>query len=173
MHTPEIVAPETLGSLRMPLARESSPVDMWSSGALLYTLLCGAPPFGYVEMDGVDVLFARVSTAYHDQCLSAAWVGVSEDAKELVNGLLHRDPLKRPTAAEVLQHPWVAAALAQGDHANPLDRARVALKHHNERRRRPAKGAPVPRRVRTRAMELLAAPLAPSVSRVTFEGMAG
>ena len=112
VHTPEIVAPETLGSLRMPLARESSPVDMWSSGALLYTLLCGAPPFGYVEMDGVDVLFARVSTAYHDQCLSAAWVGVSEDAKELVNGLLHRDPLKRPTAAEVLQHPWVAAALA-------------------------------------------------------------
>ena len=34
------------------------------------------------------------------------WKSISDLAKDLVDWLLSKDPLKRPTAEQILQHPW-------------------------------------------------------------------
>lgn len=35
------------------------------------------------------------------------WEGISEEAKDFVRTLLVKDPLKRPSALDALQHPWL------------------------------------------------------------------
>lgn len=39
------------------------------------------------------------------------WAGVSEEGKALVRSLLRRNPSRRPSAAALLQHPWVSSIL--------------------------------------------------------------
>ncbi|KAJ1527861.1 hypothetical protein ONE63_007801 [Megalurothrips usitatus] len=35
------------------------------------------------------------------------WLAVSDQAKDLVRMMLHVDPNRRPTAEQVLNHPWL------------------------------------------------------------------
>jgi len=39
------------------------------------------------------------------------WARVSDEAKALVRSLLRRNPSRRPSAAALLQHPWVTSIL--------------------------------------------------------------
>lgn len=41
--------------------------------------------------------------------LAEYWVGVSETAKDFVNACLTTDPATRPTAADALEHKWLAS----------------------------------------------------------------
>lgn len=41
------------------------------------------------------------------------WEGLSEEAKDFVRCLLHKDPAKRPSAREALKHPWLQARDSQ------------------------------------------------------------
>jgi len=54
------------------------------------------------------------------------WNGVSEDAKHIITLMLTPDPEERPTAAQLLQHPWVAAAADGPAHAATLGEHMVA-----------------------------------------------
>lgn len=38
----------------------------------------------------------------------SSWVGISDEAKDFVRALLHKDAAKRPTALEALHHPFLA-----------------------------------------------------------------
>lgn len=92
--------------------------DLWSLGVIAYILLCGYPPFsGNCEQDCgwnrgencrtcQELLFesiqeGRYSFPEHD------WVDVSEEAKDLIRGLLVKEAPKRLSAAAVLNHPWI------------------------------------------------------------------
>ncbi|KAJ3339243.1 hypothetical protein HDU93_008451 [Gonapodya sp. JEL0774] len=81
----------------------SKGVDMWALGCVLYTLLCGFPPF-YDEK--VDVLTQKVA---HGQFtfLSPWWDPVSHEAKDLVTRCLTVDPSRRYTIRQFLAHPWI------------------------------------------------------------------
>lgn len=37
-------------------------------------------------------------------------MALSEDVKSIIQSLLKRDPCERPTAAELLRHPWLTAS---------------------------------------------------------------
>ena len=76
--------------------------DMWAAGVVLYILLCGYPPF----TAAIPELFDDIQAARFD-FPSADWDGVSEDAKELVRGLLVTDPEARLTAEQAADHRWV------------------------------------------------------------------
>jgi serine/threonine protein kinase len=83
--------------------RYSKSVDMWALGCVLYTLLCGFPPF-YDE--SIQVLTEKVARGQYT-FLSPWWDDISKPAQDLVSHLLTVDPEKRYTIKQFLVHPWV------------------------------------------------------------------
>ncbi|KAL4246551.1 Protein kinase domain-containing protein [Abortiporus biennis] len=78
-------------------------IDVWSCGVILYVMLCGRLPF---EDDDVQTLFTKISQGvYHMPNY------LSVDAKNLINGMLAVDPVKRITIPEILKHPFFTADL--------------------------------------------------------------
>lgn len=83
--------------------RYSKSVDMWALGCVLYTLLCGFPPF-YDE--SISVLTEKVAKGQYT-FLSPWWDDISKSAQDLVSHLLTVDPVKRYTIEEFMDHPWI------------------------------------------------------------------
>jgi serine/threonine protein kinase len=83
--------------------RYSKSVDMWAMGCVLYTLLCGFPPF-YDE--SIQVLTEKVARGQYT-FLSPWWDDISKSAQDLISHLLTVDPEKRFTIKEFLEHPWI------------------------------------------------------------------
>ncbi|CAL4918446.1 unnamed protein product [Urochloa decumbens] len=98
--SPYYMAPEVL-------RRNYGPeVDIWSAGVILYILLCGVPPFWAETEQGVARAILRGTLDLQRE----PWPRISEGAKSLVRQMLQMDPRKRPTAQQVLEHPWVQNA---------------------------------------------------------------
>lgn len=83
--------------------RYSKSVDMWALGCVLYTLLCGFPPF-YDE--SISVLTEKVAKGQYT-FLSPWWDDISKPAQDLVSHLLTVDPVKRYDITQFLNHPWI------------------------------------------------------------------
>jgi serine/threonine protein kinase len=81
----------------------SKSVDMWAIGCVLYTLLCGFPPF-YDE--NVQFLTEKIARGQYT-FLSPWWDDISKSAQDLISHLLTVDPQKRYTIEDFLAHPWV------------------------------------------------------------------
>ncbi|KAK5108053.1 hypothetical protein LTR62_008827 [Meristemomyces frigidus] len=86
--------------------RYSKSVDMWALGCVLYTLLCGFPPF-YDE--SIQVLTEKVARGQYT-FLSPWWDDISKSAQDLVSHLLTVDPEKRYDIKQFLNHPWIRGA---------------------------------------------------------------
>uniref|UniRef100_A0A0E0MMH2 non-specific serine/threonine protein kinase n=1 Tax=Oryza punctata TaxID=4537 RepID=A0A0E0MMH2_ORYPU len=87
------VAPEVL---RGNYGQEA---DVWSTGVIIYILLCGVPPFWAATKQGVfdKVLHGKLEFE------ADPWPNVSEGAKDLLRKVLVRDPKERLTAHQVLR----------------------------------------------------------------------
>jgi serine/threonine protein kinase len=83
--------------------RYSKSVDMWALGCVLYTLLCGFPPF-YDE--SIQTLTEKVAKGQYT-FLSPWWDDISKPAQDLVSHLLTVDPDKRYDIKQFLSHPWI------------------------------------------------------------------
>ncbi|KAF2090048.1 calcium/calmodulin-dependent protein kinase-like protein [Saccharata proteae CBS 121410] len=83
--------------------RYSKSVDMWALGCVLYTLLCGFPPF-YDE--SIQILTEKVARGQYT-FLSPWWDDISKPAQDLVSHLLTVDPEKRYDIKQFLAHPWI------------------------------------------------------------------
>ncbi|KAI9278127.1 kinase-like domain-containing protein [Sporodiniella umbellata] len=83
--------------------RYSKSVDMWALGCVLYTMLCGFPPF-YDE--SIDTLTEKVAAGQYT-FLSPWWDHISDGAKDAVGHLLDINPKKRYTITQFLDHPWL------------------------------------------------------------------
>jgi len=121
--TPGYVAPEVLKNK----GYDSGAVDMWSTGVILYILLCGFPPFYEEEL---PALFEQILHARYD-FPSPWWDNISKEAKALVQGLLTIDPAKRLTAAQVMALPWVTGNAP----TRVLEGAQKNLKKYNATRK--------------------------------------
>eukprot|EP00232_Nephroselmis_pyriformis_P005275 CAMPEP_0182912870 /NCGR_PEP_ID=MMETSP0034_2-20130328/37742_1 /TAXON_ID=156128 /ORGANISM="Nephroselmis pyriformis, Strain CCMP717" /LENGTH=314 /DNA_ID=CAMNT_0025049563 /DNA_START=136 /DNA_END=1080 /DNA_ORIENTATION=- len=103
--SPLYVAPEVIQSKRKEAY--SNAVDYWSAGVVLYILLAGYPPF---DDDNEQLLFQKIRNGQYDFD-DEGWKNVSENAKDLIRGLLEVDHNKRLTAAKILSHPWMSEQL--------------------------------------------------------------
>jgi serine/threonine protein kinase len=76
---------------------------MWSFGVILYILLGGYPPF---HDDNQRALFRKIVNGEYE-FHPDYWSTVSDEAKDLIRGLLTVDMHKRLTVEQALSHPWV------------------------------------------------------------------
>ncbi|CAK0733939.1 hypothetical protein CVIRNUC_000358 [Coccomyxa viridis] len=89
--------------------------DMWSLGVMLYILLSGLPPFWG---DDESQIFKSVLRAELD-FVTPPWPKISAAAKDCVSQLLTVKAEARPSASELLQHPWLRSQGIAAD--KPLD----------------------------------------------------
>ncbi|KAF6761415.1 snf 1 [Ephemerocybe angulata] len=73
-------------------------IDVWSSGVILYVMLCGRLPF---EDDDVQVLFQKITQGTFHLPSS-----LGRDARDLITQMLAVDPVKRITIQKILEHPF-------------------------------------------------------------------
>lgn len=98
--SPEQTIPDVHG-----MRSYSAAGDMWSVGVILYSLLANRFPF--TRRKG-----ARLERQLQSPLPAHALVAADADAADLVNRLLALDPSARPTAEEVLIHPWITRLTA-------------------------------------------------------------
>ncbi|CAI9756599.1 unnamed protein product [Fraxinus pennsylvanica] len=91
------VAPEVL---RRSYGKE---IDIWSAGVILYILLSGVPPFWAETEKGIFDAILKEEIDFE----SLPWPSISNNAKDLVRRMLTKDPKKRITSIQVLEHPWI------------------------------------------------------------------
>ena len=96
--TPAYIAPEILRDR----GYEGFGVDIWSSGVVLYAMLYGIVPFRATHMAELQKLIMKAEYKLQD-C-------ISKDARDMLSGLLEKDPTKRLTVKQILGHPWMADA---------------------------------------------------------------
>ncbi|KAK1792357.1 hypothetical protein P4O66_012316, partial [Electrophorus voltai] len=96
--TPEFVAPEVVNY--EPLGLEA---DMWSVGVITYILLSGASPFLGENKQETLANVSAVDYEFDEEYFS----NTSALAKDFIIRLLVKDPKKRMTIQDSLQHPWI------------------------------------------------------------------
>jgi len=101
--SPGYVAPEILTA-----ESYDKSVDMWSVGVIIYILLSGYPPF---YADSAPALFKKIMEVKYDFD-DSVWDDISDAAKNLIQNLLVKDPSKRYTAKQCLEHGWVSGGAA-------------------------------------------------------------
>lgn len=114
--TPIFMAPEVY------CRRYTLSADMWSAGMVAYMLLAGRLPWaGPLGMKVNDLYMGKKLFTRRDAYRAATflpldfsshpWDMLPAEARDLVQSLLQRDPAKRPTAREALQHHWLQVTL--------------------------------------------------------------
>eukprot|EP00118_Oscarella_pearsei_P005439 m.25044 g.25044 ORF g.25044 m.25044 type:complete len:4584 (+) comp28725_c0_seq1:98-13849(+) len=99
----EFMAPEALSS--QPV---SGGTDVWSAGAIVFTLLTGSPPF--VGSSNAETIERTCRLHYTNQ---DAFTSISLEAIEFVQQLLFLDQNGRPLACDCTKLPWMKATAAQ------------------------------------------------------------
>ena len=106
--SPLYIAPEVL---RRSYGREA---DLWSVGVIAHVLLTGRAPFeGPTEKE----LFDRILAQKLD-FRTEPWPQLSPGARDFVSRLLERDPRRRLTARQALEHSWLSDGEGGGSAAS-------------------------------------------------------
>ena len=126
------MAPEILLSSKEK-GYEGFPVDIWSAGISLYIMLSGTLPFNYKnkkkhknnaeeEDDGEEeeesISSSKSKSKKNDEDNFELQYNIvykepkhiekiSDEARDLLKGLLNKDPKKRLTCEQILNHPWL------------------------------------------------------------------
>jgi len=104
-YTANFVAPEVLKRQGYDAA-----CDVWSLGVLLYIMLSGTTPFANSGGDDPKAILKRIGEGHMGLGFeSGNWRSVSSSAKDLIRLMLDVEPQKRPTAAQILAHPWMTS----------------------------------------------------------------
>lgn len=94
LHTPCFTLPYAAPEVIAQKGYDQS-CDLWSLGAILYSMLSGRPP---LRSDTLDEIRFDAN----------AWNHLSKSVRQVMEGLLTTDPSKRLTVTALVNHPWMA-----------------------------------------------------------------
>ncbi|PIN15686.1 Ca2+/calmodulin-dependent protein kinase, EF-Hand protein superfamily [Handroanthus impetiginosus] len=100
----DYVSPEALSRDKI-----STKSDIWSLGVILYILLSGYPPFIAQSNRQKQQMILNGQFSFYEK----TWKNISSSVKQLITSLLSVNPNLRPSAEEILRHPWVTGDLAK------------------------------------------------------------
>ncbi|XP_023302615.2 homeobox protein 2 [Lucilia cuprina] len=135
----EFMAPEVVDLFVGEANYYDKRCDLWSLGVIAYILLCGYPPFsGNCEQDCgwnrgencrtcQELLFESIQEGHF--CFpEPEWDDISEEAKDLIRGLLIKEAPKRLSAEAVLNHPWIKVSEHEPLDSKRMENRRKALR---------------------------------------------
>merc|ERR1712098_155739 len=93
MGAPEVLINDTYGK----------EVDWWSLGCVLHLMLTGRYAF---QSDNTQKLYNQIVNK-EIKFNKSYWQPISKEAKDLVNGLLNKDPKKRYCYHNIIEHEWI------------------------------------------------------------------
>ena len=101
--SPSYAAPEMLNGKKY----RPNPVDIWSSGIVLFAMICGFLPF---EDENNDALYRKI-------CIGKFTIPdhVSSDCRDLLKRILVTDPNRRITIKQIKNHPWFKLYTVNGE----------------------------------------------------------
>jgi len=114
----EYMAPEVVDAWVGDAFSYNKKCDIWSLGIILYTMLCGYPPFyascgrncGWERGESCrtcqDLLFEEIQEGVFE-FPEQHWSRISTNARDLICHMLVRDPRFRYSADDILEHPWI------------------------------------------------------------------
>jgi calcium-dependent protein kinase len=85
--------------------------DIWSCGIILYTMLCGHPPFLGNDEDSIKNKILNCKVEYPQN----EFKNISKGAIDFLELLLENDPNKRISAEEALKNEWLINMLNSDD----------------------------------------------------------
>ncbi len=97
--TPNYIAPEVIQGDKATRGH-SFEVDIWSMGVILYTCMCGRPPY---EAKDVKATYQRILA---NEYSFPRDVNISDSAKDLIRSMLQSKPADRPKLHEIAVHPF-------------------------------------------------------------------
>jgi len=104
--TPGYMAPEIFKK-----EGHNKPVDIWAIGVITYFLLCGYTPFD--RNSNIEEIQAICAADYAFEP-KEYWQHVSDTARDFIRHCLTIDQTKRPTAHQLLAHPWLKMGFVHG-----------------------------------------------------------
>mmetsp|Transcript_4387 Transcript_4387/g.6426 ORF Transcript_4387/g.6426 Transcript_4387/m.6426 type:complete len:511 (-) Transcript_4387:8-1540(-) len=80
--------------------------DLWAAGVILYILLVGHKPFNWAHKSDKQFLQLTENRSLHESLVY--WgIDLSDEACDLLQNMLRRNPRQRLSLAEIMMHPWV------------------------------------------------------------------
>ena len=93
--TPAYIAPEIYAKI----GYDNGQCDIWSAGVTLYYILSGTLPF---RGNNIQELEKVILNGVYEKIKD-----VSDEANNIISGMLRLDPNKRFTIDEIMKHPWL------------------------------------------------------------------
>ncbi|CAF4657772.1 unnamed protein product [Rotaria sp. Silwood1] len=122
--TPMYLAPEVIQNRDYRIEN-----DMWSLGVIAFTLLSGMAPF---DGDNEDDIISNVINKPIDFSLLPK---ISMDCREALMSMLERNPKKRISASELLQHSWIKSEIQR--QMEPLNEGLTARRKKGAAQKQP------------------------------------
>lgn len=97
-HAPEILLSK----------KSNEKIDMWACGVLMYKLLSNSMPYKPESISDIRERPASGDYVFSD---FLPWQLISDEAKDLIRGLLEIDPVQRLSAQQALRHSWFSCTL--------------------------------------------------------------
>jgi len=102
-YTPYYVAPEVLG----PEKYDKS-CDIWSTGVIMYILICGYPPFYSHGGQPISPGMKKRIRSGQYEFPKREWSNVSAECKNLIRNCLKTNPEERPSIDQVIESSWIS-----------------------------------------------------------------